>query len=90
MTRKIYKKLPPVNSEEGEVKCVQNSGLAAVTLYLNWEAGMALEPGETEIIKYTQQFQAHAICIKGSLGYAVILSQAVETPTGPDILKTSW
>lgn len=68
MTRKIYKKLPPVNSEEGEGKCVQHSGPAAVTLYLHREAGVALEPGVTEIIKHTQQFQAHAICTKGSSG----------------------
>lgn len=57
-----------MNSEEGEVKCVQHSGQAAVTLYLNGEAGVALEPGETETVKHTQQFQAHAICIKGSAG----------------------
>lgn len=53
MTCKIYKKVLRVNSEEGKMKCVLYSGQAAVTLHLKGEVGVALEPGETVIIKYT-------------------------------------
>lgn len=90
MTRKIYKKLLLGNSEEGKMKCVPHCGQALVSSYLKREAGVALEPGETVTVKYTENtLQSQGtwpIVSKAALGYAVA-GQAVQTPMGQNILK---
>lgn len=76
-----------MNSEKGEMKCVQHSGQAAVALQPKWEAGVALEPGETVIIKHTR------ICSKVAGCMAIYIkdlqwSSTMQTCTGQNIFKT--
>lgn len=88
-TCKIHKKLAPVNSEGGEVKCVQRLVQAAFLLPPKWKAGVALDPGETVIIKYTFIYlRVEGIWPFTSKGPRDP-QPGCQTATGQNILKTN-